>query len=112
MGVSQVPSALQMRLAQSLGPSSQVFPGRHGGHWPPPQSTDVSRPFLMSSKHVAAVGRSVGAKVGDALGLKVGSGVGSCVAHKHPKQFAPKFSNTSHVSELSFSYHSSQFKPS
>jgi hypothetical protein len=47
--VLHVPSALQSPLSQSRGPSVHFFPARHGRQAPPPQSTDVSSPFRMSS---------------------------------------------------------------
>ena len=61
-GVAHVPSSLHRPLAQSRGPSpiSHFSPGGHGGHAPPPQSTDVSRPFSISSRHEAGVGESEG----------------------------------------------------
>ena len=69
-GVSQVPSPLHTPLVQSRGPCPilHFFPARHGGHAPPPQSTDVSRPFLMSSMHVAGVGERVGEFDGERVG--------------------------------------------
>ena len=75
-GVSHVPSPRHTPLVQSRGPwpSSHFFPGLHFAHSPPPQSTDVSSPFLMSSMHVLGVGLAVGANVGDVDG----AGVGDC----------------------------------
>ena len=44
--------ALQMPLVQSE-PTMQLEPVAHLGQVPPPQSTSVSRPFLMPSVQVA-----------------------------------------------------------
>jgi hypothetical protein len=52
------------------------FPARQGGQSPPPQSTDVSLSFKMSSKHVAGVGDAEGDAVGETDGELEGSGVG------------------------------------
>lgn len=68
-------SSLQMPLSQSV-PLPHFFPARHGGHSRPPQSTDVSSPFLMSSMHVNGVGLAVGDKVGDEVGDEDGDNVG------------------------------------
>ena len=67
----------QSPLVQSLSPFLHCLPPRHFGHIPPPQSTDVSSPFLRSSLHVAFVGPNVGLGV---EGLGLGAAVGASVA--------------------------------
>ena len=84
--VSHVPSSLHRPLTQSRGPSTHFLPAQHGAQSPPPQSTDVSRPFRMSSSHVATLGLTVGPADGLELGLVLGSDVGSCVVQLQPTQ--------------------------